>query len=513
LFTAFQFAEKGKASVLLSAIKGGDAIKFSGIPENLQLMEKDLNDRMNGYESLVYNEKNKRTPDSSKITLWELKLFNLNQQHDSLINQFETKYESYYELKHNTEVISVNNIQSHLDENKVLIEYVLTDSLLFCFAISKEKLVFNKCKVDSAFYNDLAALRLLHNINFSNHNFDTFKGFVLASNRLYNMLFMDLKDIIKNKNLIVVPDGKLGYLPFESLITELPDFSSIDYKNLSYLLINNPISYTYSSTLLFRENVKKSNGQSLLAFAPNYNNSLKNNNSNNRSFSIDNNLSPLPYAQEEVSNINSIFKGSVYRGEQADETRFKNSVSEFNIIHLAMHTVIDDKNPMQSKMIFKPNNDTIDDGYLNTYEIYELELQAQMVVLSACNTGSGKINRGEGIMSLARGFIYAGVPSIVMTLWNVDDKSGANIMTLFYENLNKGMSKDIALQQAKLTYLNNSSPLHSHPYFWAAYVDIGDTEPITKSFLSSCGIYFYISILLFAFWFVRYKRKKRVSTI
>ena len=93
-------------------------------------------------------------------------------------------------------------------------------------------------------------------------------------------------------------------------------------------------------------------------------------------------------------------------------------------------------------------------------------------------------------MSLARGFIYAGVPSIVMTLWEVEDKSGANIMTFFYENLDKGMSKDVALQQAKLNYLDHAPQLRAHPYFWAAYVDIGNTEPISGSFLSRYGIYF-----------------------
>lgn len=513
IYEAFEFAEKGKASVLLSSIKGVDAIKFGGIPENLQALEKDLKDRMSGYENLVYDEKNRYNPNSSKITLWEQKLFNLDQQHDSLLAHFEERYPAYYSLKLNNTVSGIEEIRRKINDEQLIVEYVLTDSLLFTFVIGKEQLQFKKHKIDSAFYNDLDALRYSNNIDFAHHGMKEFKAFVYASNRLYDILFKDIHEIMQNKNLIIVPDGKLGYLPFESLVTELPDFSSIDYRNLSYLLRSNPVSYTYSSTLLFRDNVKKSGGRSLLAFAPEYDNVMEDEFFDERGININSALDKLLYAQEEVSEINKIFKGTVYQGAQANETTFKNMASDFDIIHLAMHTLIDDENPMQSKMIFTPNNDSIDDGYLNTFEIYGLELQAKMAVLSACNTGSGKINRGEGIMSLARGFIYAGVPSIVMTLWEVEDKSGSSIMTLFYENLNQGMLKDIALQQAKLKYLSTAPQLRSHPYFWAAYVDIGDTEPIIKSFLSRFGIYLYLSILLTVLWIVRSRHKKRASIV
>lgn len=508
---AFRFAEKGKASVLLSAIKGDDAIKFGGIPEALQLLEKDIKNSISSYESLVYDEKNAYNPNSSKITLWEQKLFNLDQKHDSLLAHFEDKYPSYYSLKLNNSVSGVDDVRSKIDNEQLIIEYVLTDSILFSFVIGKDYLQFKKNRIDSNFFNDLEILRYSNSIDFANHGRNEYKEFVYASNRLYNILFKGLSKIIQNKKLIIVPDGKLGYLPFESLVTKLPSFSNIDYRNLSYLLRSNPVSYTYSSTLLYRTNFKKSNGRSLLAFAPVYDEEADLDSFDERGISINSIFDKLEYAQEEVSEIKNIFDGVVKQGPEASETEFKMTAPNFDIIHLAMHTLIDDENPMQSKMIFTPNADTLNDGFLNTFEIYGLELKAKMAVLSACNTGSGKINRGEGIMSLARGFIYAGVPSIVMTLWEVEDKSGSNIMTLFYKNLDKGMSKDLALQKAKLTYLSKAPQLRSHPYFWAAYVDIGDTEPIVKSFLSRFDIYIYTSILLLAFWFVRYRRKKKLS--
>ena len=176
-----------------------------------------------------------------------------------------------------------------------------------------------------------------------------------------------------------------------------------------------------------------------------------------------------------------------------------------------MHTIIDDEDPMYSKMIFTQDIDTIDDGFLNTFEIYNLNLRAQLAVLSACNTGSGKILNGEGIMSLARGFIYSGVPSIVMTLWEIDDKSGSDIMTNFYSYLKEGQTKDIALQNAKLEYLRTASQLRSHPYFWSAYVNIGNTKPLEKNnqnlYLLLIGL---ISISLLSWLYI--KRKKTTPT-
>ena len=105
-----------------------------------------------------------------------------------------------------------------------------------------------------------------------------------------------------------------------------------------------------------------------------------------------------------------------------------------------MHTLINDEVPLASKLVFSYNNDTVEDGFLNTYEIYNLDLNAELAVLSACETGIGKLSKGEGIMSLARGFMYAGVPGIVMTLWAVEDIAGAQIITEFYINLKKELA-------------------------------------------------------------------------
>ena len=122
--------------------------------------------------------------------------------------------------------------------------------------------------------------------------------------------------------------------------------------------------------------------------------------------------------------------------------------------------------------------DTTEDNKLYAYEVYNLKLNAQMAVLSSCSSGFGKMQKGEGMMSLARGFIYAGCPSIIMTLWQVADQSSSELMTSFYKYLKKGKSKQEAMRLAKIEYLESADDITSNPYFWSGFVVLGDSSPI-----------------------------------
>jgi CHAT domain-containing protein len=182
----------------------------------------------------------------------------------------------------------------------------------------------------------------------------------------------------------------------------------------------------------------------------------------------------------------------------ATESNFKKVAGNYAILHLAMHTVIDNKNPMYSKLIFSQTPDTLNDGLLNTNEIFGLKLKANMVVLSACSTGDGGYSKGEGVVSLARGFVYAGCPSLLMTLWEVEDKSGVLLMKSFYRNLLKGQSKANALRNAKIEFLRGAKAENSHPFFWSSYVIMGNADPLyyniwliiigTSSIVMVCGV-------------------------
>ncbi|MCZ6566308.1 MAG: CHAT domain-containing protein, partial [Gammaproteobacteria bacterium] len=189
-------------------------------------------------------------------------------------------------------------------------------------------------------------------------------------------------------------------------------------------------------------------------------------------------LVQLNWAEHEVEEITKIMHGTSYIRQQATEQRFKQEAGKAKIIHLATHANTDDENPMYSNFVFVPDTSAGEDGFLNTYELYNMQLNADLVVLSGCNTGYGKLYRGEGVMSLARGFMYAGCPRIVMSLWSVDDQSSAKIMNIFYKNLADGLTINDALRQAKLTYLRTTDKIKSNPFYWAGFVSIGETAPL-----------------------------------
>ncbi|MFK7772197.1 MAG: CHAT domain-containing protein [Saprospiraceae bacterium] len=156
-----------------------------------------------------------------------------------------------------------------------------------------------------------------------------------------------------------------------------------------------------------------------------------------------------------------------------------------------------DQNDHQFNKIF------FTDDYLSNKDLYNFFSQSRLAALSACNTGTGQLVKGEGVMSLSRGFIHAGCPSVVMSLWSVDDGSTSKIMENFYQNLRNGKTKDLALRQAKLDYLGSSKKSFQHPYYWAAFVQFGDARPLCESnffqskYFKIGGILFLISLLLF----------------
>jgi CHAT domain-containing protein len=482
---AFKYAEKSKAAVLLSSMRDMEAKQVGDLPAKMKEEEKSLKIELASYNKFIFEEKQNLKVNKDKIKLWSDKVFEINQKYDSLVKVIEFKYPSYYNLKYNSEVIQANSIKSHLANNQALIEYTMTDTILYTIVFTDRQMHILQTKVDSTFPSLIRTFRKIAssegNQDFNKANYDQF---ISCSSQLYKILIEPEKALLKNKRLIIIPDAEIGYISFDILLTRLPKPNETDYRDLPYLIIENSISYAVSATLLFNE-FKKSDKKverKLLAFAPTYDNikhvDIKDLTSKRSDRNV---LMPIPGVQKEVENISEIFNGSIFEDKQATEANFKAKAGNYGLLHLAMHTIINDENPLYSKLVFYQNDDKQDDGLLNTYELFNMDLNAQLAVLSACNTGAGKLQRGEGVMSLARGFFYAGVPSIVMTLWSVEDYSGVELMTSFYSVLAKGKTKDEALRQAKLNYLQNSDQLKAHPHFWAAYVNIGDTSPLIMS--------------------------------
>ena len=255
------------------------------------------------------------------------------------------------------------------------------------------------------------------------------------------------------------------------------------------------VSYGHSASLMAfnQENLQEDEAKkSLVSFAPGFDQDMK-----RRVFSyyskhkdeIDsifvNELNETPFMKTLAKNVADQFDGDLYGDFKATEENFVHNIGGYSIIHIGTHSALDDTDPFNSYIAFAKDlkKPATDNGYLRTYELYNLETKADLVVLTGCETGFGKIQRGEGSISLARGFSYAGSPSILMSLWKIDDARTETLVSNFYSEIHQGSDKRDALHQAKMDMIKN--PLVAHPYFWSGMVLIGDTEKITfppKSF-------------------------------
>jgi CHAT domain-containing protein len=512
---AFTNAERMKASSVFDRLSDQFAKENSLIPDSLTELERILNYNITSQNEKMFGLKHAQVPDSAEIFTTDSILFQLKKQKDELTRYLETNYRDYYEMKYANTMVSAAEVQKKLKSNEVLIEYVLNETVpvpeVYAFFFSGEKSGFHKLDPDSAFISHLeGAFRFVSNPAYLFTRNDDSKSFCVSANYLYQVLLKPFAEDIKHKKITIIPDGKLSYLPFDALLTEMPDTSGlVQFHTLPYLIRDNTVSYSYSANLLlnFKKEKRKARNK-LLAFAPEYHSDTIHF-SNERLILI-----PLPGVQREIELIAKEVKASLFSGLQATEKNFRENSRHHDILHLAMHAFINDSMPAFSRFAFTQGQDTIidNDGWLNTADIYNLDLNSRLTVLSACNTGSGHLRKGEGVMSLARGFLYAGCPSIVMTLWEVEDNAGTEIMRSFYQILKKGRNTDDALRQAKLNYLESANPRMAHPHYWLSYVNIGSTEPLFRSY----DFYFFGLLILAlaaitADQFIRMKRNGRTK--
>ena len=515
---AFNYSERSRSMILLSELKDSGAKNLGNIPEELRGIERNMNLDLESYRNLIYEEEKKENPSPQKIKLWKDKLFAFKLQHDSLINHFEKFYPKYYQLKYDVSIANISEVQKNLKEGQGVIEYSLSDSEIFIFYITKNKFEVIVEDRDEYFESMLQKVRENRRIlDILDYSYADFQKFLNTNYFLYKKLIYPIKDYTNINKLIIIPDKVLGFVPFETLIKFYPSLDTINFKDLPYLLKDFSIGYSSSATLLIKGYNQKHNinNNNVLAFSPAFKRKTKSDNGDPGKFDSKNNL---PWAVEEINNIFKDFKGRKFLGTDATKANFIKESGKFNILHFAMHASIDDNNPLSSNLIFYSDSSSKDDGLLRTYEVYNLELTGQLAVLSACSTGSGKLEQGEGIMSMARAFTYAGIPSIVMTLWDVEDRTSSQLMTHFYRYLGQYKDKDEALRSAKLDYLQKAQGIESYPVFWAGYVLYGDSnhlpEPGTNwNYLAvSCSV-----ILLGAFFispfrhFIR-KQKRTQST-
>lgn len=490
---AFKYAERSKAASLMSSLNDVNAKNVGGIPVELQEEEQQLRKDIASYREKIYEERKRLNSDRKKISEWQGKLFELNESYNQMVLRFEKDYPKYYDLKYRNNTIEMSELQSRLSSDEILIEYSISDSSLFTFIVTSDSFEITKQEINSDSLNHhIEEVRnALKTNDFAENSSEFYQRYTKSAFNLYQTFIGPHSNVIQNKKLVIIPDGKMAYVPFGVLIKQEANPDRMNYRDLDYLIKSNTITYQNSATIGFSiepAGFSFTTSKSVLAFAPSYNGIDDSILYTERAYR--DKLYPLPYTKEEVNNISHVMEGDLYLDDFATEQNFKDHASDYDVLHLAMHTIIDDENPMYSKLVFTQTSDTVQDGLLNTHEIYNMNFNARMVVLSACNTGDGKLLKGEGVMSLARGFFYAGCPSIIMTLWTVEDQTGSNLMTNFYGYLSQGFEKDEALRQAKLKYLETADPLKSHPYFWSGYVTMGDVEPLYDFDIMNNLVYF-----------------------
>lgn len=446
---AFYFAEKSKAAVLLQAISDASAKSFANIPDEKLKEEHDLQ-----AEIAFYEQKLAQKPDEETERLFRQQLFQLRQKYADFITALEAQYPEYFNLKYNTSTPGVAEIQQSLSEGSVMFSYFLADRTrrVYVFQISKDKFKADNVPQTENFNRYISGMR--NSIYFRDDDV-----YHLCASELYKTLFPSSPH--KNTSqLIIVPSGRLGTIPFEALLTRSPR-SGTDYGSLDYLMNDYAISYQYAAALY----VQKANNpmpalqqnQALLCAPVTFPH-----------------LADLPATSDEVNKLSSIFSGKsitpdvLLEADASEELLRKKDLSNYRYLHFATHGIVNESHPALSGIFLKES--TAHDGNLYSGEIYNLRLNASLVTLSACETGLGKISRGEGIIGLSRALIYAGANNIVVSLWNVADNSTADLMTSFYNRLSEGNFTG-ALQQAKADMIRSGN--YSHPYYWAPFVLIG----------------------------------------
>ena len=294
--------------------------------------------------------------------------------------------------------------------------------------------------------------------------------------------------------MIIIPDGVLGYLPFETLLTN-PVQGQGAIANADFLLWKHQLRYFFSiQVALLGQRIKPAGNKAgtILGVSPGFTDSIPFNQSG---LAVDEAryLAPLQGALAELEEMETKYPGRYLYGHQATKRAFWELAKEHNVLHISTHTWIDDQNPNASGFLFSAGEQDSMYSFLHAYELFNQSLLADLVTLSACNTGYGQIQEGEGIASLARAFAFAGCQNLVMTLWPIRDRTTPELMRFFYENLTAGMGKDQALHQAKKDYLRSTNPLFHHPYYWGGIIYLGDQQAISLKQKSNTGPTIYIA--------------------
>ncbi len=455
---AFKFSASNKACVMQSKINFTKRLSASQVPDRVvDRLEYFRHVKLNE-EKTLYDMQRADNLDVEKIEKSKEKIFDVSNNYDLFYDSLKTFYPEVFAQNLFQQDLSIESLQTSIGNNELLIEYFYGKDALYIFSLDNDCIEFHEISKPAELDDKIVALKeLLKNSADTEDAFiKKFETFRNHAHFLYNQLLSPALDaVIKEiEKIKIIPDGELNNLPFEVLITN-PKQENPEYyfhtSNLSYLLEDYIISYDYASALFLQNktNTRLSNKKSVLGFAPKF--------------------PDLQLNIKEVDTISAILGGAVITGEEATKAAFLRNLNKYAILHLSTHGAYNKGEEAYSTSI------QFYDTEIYNYEIEQLKIGADVVVLSACETSAGKNVNGEGVISLSRSFSIAGCPTVIANLWKVNEGASAEVMKLFYTQLKSVTDIDVALSNAKLKYIEQSGWSKSDPYYWASFMLTGKT--------------------------------------
>lgn len=498
---AFYYAEMSRARSFLDQLQEQVARSGLNLPQEVRDREDELKTKIANLDGLIFVElkKPQKERDEKKIEQWQIEKTTTLLEHRNFTKELEEKFPAYASLKY-PKVYGIEETQAELlNEKSMLLTYFVGADQSYGWAVAKNSMSmvalppnadidqlirkYRKTLVDPLITEDEEDSELV---------IDSTQSHIANGLQIYRKILDPmLKDAGKQVNhLVFVPDGVLYYLPFETVLTQIhPQTDERFPKGREYLLHRYSIHYSPSVSVLgmIQTQVKNRNPEQMasrkefLGFGdPEY----KPSDADEEGFFYNKTLKQQGFyeldrlfnTRAELREISAIFPGSndTFLRETAKESSVKQNIQGYKYIHFATHGILDERNPEFSGVVMNLiQPDTPEDGFLQSSEIFDLKLDSDLVVLSACETGLGKVIKGEGMVGLTRAFIFAGTPSIVVSLWTVADESTSRLMIYFYKHLNKGLPKDEALREARLELMfeiEDDELLYSDPFYWGPFI-------------------------------------------
>lgn len=481
LKNALDVVEKSKGMLLFSLLKETQAKTTANIPADLLEKEYETRIELTYLEREIQQEQAKGTQADTKIiTDYQSQYFDYFQQYEQLLLQFETDYPEYYRLKYDIHTASISQVQAHLASDAILISYFVGQKELYIFEIQKNAYHIHQAEKPDDFD------QLIADFNEAIEDLSR-KAYIQMAYQLYQLLLAPMLDKPQTPihQLIIIPHAQLHYLPFEALLTEKVNHKQAVYSELPYLIHDYAVSYHYSATLFCHTQPIKTTidspkaSDSFIGFAPVYAYEDKPQHvaQNNMRFG-EGKLKELFFSEQEVTQIKQLFENQkadahTLTHEAATKENFQTLLKGHKYVHVAAHGLLNHQQPELSGIVFSPasKQDTIENQMLYINQAFHLDLDADLVVLSCCESGIGHLANGEGMMAMNRGLLYSGAKNIIYTLFKVYDRASAQLTLQFFKGvLEEGLSYSAALRQAKLTLLREEKLT---PKSWAGFVLLG----------------------------------------